>query len=289
MDLVIVTGMSGAGKNTAIKLLEDYGYFCVDNLPVRLIDKFADLALESPETMNRIAIGIDTRGGQHLDEIADVMDRLSGRFASFSLLFMDANDECLLRRYQESRRVHPLAELTNSLEEAFNVERDLLQGLRERADYVIDTSFLRPQQLQSRLYEIFIRNSSFKSLNVTVMTFGYKYGIPEESDYVIDVRFLPNPFYDESLREKTGLEEEVRAYVLNNSSGGKFMDMLTDMFRFILAESVKSGKNSVVIAIGCTGGRHRSVSVAWELYERLRSEEASGLNLYHRDIDKNRR
>jgi len=289
MDLVIITGMSGAGKNTAIKLLEDCGFFCVDNLPVRLLDKFADLALETPETMNRIAIGIDTRGGQHLDEAVQVIERLSGRFGHFTLLFMDANDECLLRRYKESRRVHPLADLTYSLDEAINVERDLLQGLREKADHVIDTSFLRPQQLQSRLYEIFIKNTAYKSLNVTIMTFGYKYGIPEESDYVIDVRFLPNPFYDEKLRDLSGLDAPVRDYALNNPAGEKFMGMLIDMFRFILAESEKAGKNSVVIAIGCTGGRHRSVSVACGLFEALNAEEAPGVTLYHRDIDKTRR
>ena len=284
MDLVIVTGMSGSGKNTAIKILEDFGFFCVDNLPVRLLDKFADLALESPEGMQRVAIGIDVRGGQHLDEALEAIDHLKGRVSHFSLLFMDANEDCLLRRYKESRRVHPLADLTHSLEEAFSVERDLLAGLREAADVVIDTSFLLTRDLQTRLNEIYIQNTSYKSLNVTIMTFGYKYGIPEESDYVVDARILPNPYYDEKLRDLSGLDEPVRDYALGNPAGQEFLRLLKELFGFILKEAENGGRNSVVIAVGCTGGHHRSVTLARALADRL-DRSKYNIVVSHRDID----
>ena len=286
MECIIVTGMSGSGKNTAFRMLEDFGYFCVDNLPAKLIDKFMDLALDRPDTMERVVLGIDIRGGENIRSVMEVLEPLFEKHLIFRMLFLDASDECLIRRYKESRRVHPLAESGRSLEESIALEREMLKPLRDRSDYVIDTSLMLTRELQNRLYDIFIDNAVYKNLNVTVLSFGYKYGVPQEADIVLDARFLPNPFYDEHLRHLTGNDLPIRSYVLDNEEAATFLKKTEDLLDFLIPEFIRAGKNQLVIAVGCTGGRHRSVSVANCLYEHLKADESYGTSLIHRDVEK---
>ena len=286
MECIIVTGMSGSGKNTAFRMLEDFGYFCVDNLPVRLIDKFLDLALDRPDTMDRVVLGIDIRGGENIDHVMDMLEPLFEKHLIFRLLFLDSSDECLVRRYKESRRVHPLAESGRSLEESIALERERLRPLRERADVVIDTSMMLTRELQNRLYDIFVNNMVYKSLNVTVLSFGYKFGIPQEADMVLDVRFLPNPYYEEKLRNLTGNDPAIQAYVLDNPEAAEFLEKTEALLDFLIPQFIRSGKNQLTIAVGCTGGKHRSVSVSNRLYEHLLKDTSYGSSLIHRDVDK---
>lgn len=288
MDMIIVTGMSGSGKGTAFKMLEDMGFFCVDNLPVKLADRFLDMTLTSDNTRDKIALGIDIRGGENIDTMLETLEQLFEKHKMFKMLYMDAGDECLIRRYKESRHVHPLYESAGSLEEAIHLERKKLEPVKKKADYVIDTSYLLTRDLQNRLKDIFENHEGFKNLNVTVMTFGFKNGVPQEADFVFDVRFLPNPHYDPELRPHTGNEKIIQDYVLNNAAAGEFMDRLTGMFRFLIPQFMKAEKNQLVIAVGCTGGKHRSVSVGNRLYEALKTDHSYGCNLIHRDLEKNR-
>lgn len=288
MDMIIVTGMSGSGKGTAFKMLEDRGYFCVDNLPVKLLDRFLDLMNTAEGAKDKIALGIDIRGGENIDSMLETLEQLFGKHRMFKMLYMDASDECLIRRYKESRHVHPLYETAGSLEEAIHLERKKLEPVRKRADYVIDTSFLLTRELQNRLKDIFENHGSFKNLNVTVMTFGFKNGVPQEADFVFDVRFLPNPHYDPVLRPHTGNEKIIQDYVLNNPEAEEFLDKLFAMFRFLIPQFMKAEKNQLVIAVGCTGGKHRSVSVGNRLYEALKEDTSYGCNLIHRDLNRNR-
>ncbi len=286
MECIIVTGMSGSGKNTAFRMLEDFGYFCVDNLPAKLIDKFMDLALDRPDTMDRVVLGIDVRGGENIRSVMEVLEALFEKHLIFRMLFLDASDECLIRRYKESRRVHPLSESGRSMEEAIVLEREMLKPLRDRADYVIDTSLMLTRELQNRLYDIFINNAVYKNLNVTILSFGYKYGVPQEADMVLDARFLPNPYYEEHLRDLTGNDPPIRSYVLDNEEAGIFMKKAEDLLDFLIPAFIRSGKNQLVVAVGCTGGRHRSVSVANCLFEHLKADDSYGSSLIHRDVDK---
>ena len=286
MECIIVTGMSGSGKNTAFRMLEDFGYFCVDNLPAKLIDKFMDLALDRPDTMDRVVLGIDVRGGENIRSVMEVLEALFEKHLIFRMLFLDASDECLIRRHKESRRVHPLSESGRSMEEAIVLEREMLKPLRDRADYVIDTSLMLTRELQNRLYDIFINNAVYKNLNVTILSFGYKYGVPQEADMVLDARFLPNPYYEEHLRDLTGNDPPIRSYVLDNEEAGIFMKKAEDLLDFLIPAFIRSGKNQLVVAVGCTGGRHRSVSVANCLFEHLKADDSYGSSLIHRDVDK---
>ena len=286
MECIIVTGMSGSGKNTAFRMLEDFGYFCVDNLPAKLIDKFMDLALDRPDTMDRVVLGIDVRGGENIRSVMEVLEALFEKHLIFRMLFLDASDECLIRRYKESRRVHPLSESGRSMEKAIVLEREMLKPLRDRADYVIDTSLMLTRELQNRLYDIFINNAVYKNLNVTILSFGYKYGVPQEADMVLDARFLPNPYYEEHLRDLTGNDPPIRSYVLDNEEAGIFMKKAEDLLDFLIPAFIRSGKNQLVVAVGCTGGRHRSVSVANCLFEHLKTDDSYGSSLIHRDVDK---
>ena len=286
MECIIVTGMSGSGKNTAFRMLEDFGYFCVDNLPARLIDKFMDLALDRPDTMDRVVLGIDVRGGENIRNVMEVLEPLFEKHLIFRMLFLDSSDECLIRRYKESRRVHPLSESGRSLEESIALEREMLKPLRDRADYVIDTSLMLTRELQIRLYDIFVNNAVYKNLNVTVLSFGYKYGVPQEADIILDARFLPNPFYEEHLRDLTGNDPPIRSYVLDNREAELFLEKTEDLLDFLIPEFIRAGKNQLVIGIGCTGGRHRSVAVANCLYEHLKKDDTYGSSLIHRDADK---
>ncbi len=288
MRFVIVTGVSGAGKSTALKMLEDARYFCVDNPPIQLLEKFASLLPEiHGEDVQNVALGIDARSGRALDELEVVLDRMKEAGYEFEILFLDAEDNVLVKRYKETRRSHPLA-MTGRVDEGIRIEREKMHFLKERADYIIDTSYLLTRELKQEVEKIFVDNQEFCNLMVSVLSFGFKYGIPADADLVFDVRFLPNPYYVDELRPLTGMEDSVFEYVMNSSAAQEFADRLEDMVRFLIPHYVKEGKTNLVIAIGCTGGKHRSVTLARELYERLLKSGQYGFRLEHRDIEKDR-
>jgi len=283
MRFVIVTGMSGGGKRTALKMLEDVGFYCVDNLPVALIEKFVELIVTPNSEITKVALGLDVRAGQSFEEVEDILGNLRKNGYSFDLLFMEATDSVLLKRYKESRRMHPLSP-EGRVEEGIGKERKILGPIREISDYVIDTSNLLTRELKEELDRIFVKNEEYNSLMVTVMSFGFKYGIPADADLVFDVRFLPNPFYIDELKHKTGQDKEVQDYVMGFEEAKQFSEKLTDMIRFLIPNYVKEGKYQLVIAVGCTGGKHRSVTLANELYSRLKDHGEYGLTIAHRDI-----
>jgi len=285
MRLVIVTGMSGAGKATALKILEDTGYFCVDNLPVPFIDKFAELTASGNSEITKVAIGIDVRSGKVLSRLEQILEQLTGQGIPYEILFLDASDEVLVKRYKETRRMHPLAE-SGRIEQGIALERERLVFLKKHADYIIDTSKLLVRELKQELDKIFVQNREFKNLMITVMSFGFKYGIPSDADLVFDVRFLPNPYYYEELRKLTGNDRAIQDFVMGYEMAHVFLDKLDDMIRFLVPNYVLEGKNQLVVAIGCTGGKHRSVTLANKLYERLQNQNDYGVNLEHRDIGK---
>lgn len=288
MRFVIVTGVSGAGKTAALKMLEDARYFCVDNLPIPLIEKFASLMPEiHGEDVKNVALGIDARSGRSLDELEVVLDRMKAAGYEFEILFMDAEDKVLIKRYKETRRSHPLA-MTGRVDDGIYLEREKMEFLRKRADYIIDTSHLLTRELKQEIEKIFVDNKEFSNMMVSVLSFGFKYGIPADADLVFDVRFLPNPYYVDELRPLTGLDDSVFRYVMGNDTARLFADKLEDMIGFLIPNYVKEGKTSLVIAIGCTGGKHRSVSIARELYRRLSGNTGYGFRLEHRDAEKDR-
>lgn len=284
MRFVIVTGMSGGGKSTALKMLEDAGFYCVDNLPVSLIEKFIELISMPNSEISKVAMGIDVRSGQSFREAASILAQQKERGYQFEILFMDAEDNALIKRYKETRRVHPLA-AEGRLEDGVQKERKVLEDIKRIADYVIDSSNLLTRELKAELDRIFVENGEYNNLMVTVMSFGFKHGLPADADLVFDVRFLPNPFYIDELKTKTGKDKEVQEYVMSFAEAGSFLDKLTDMVRFLMPNYVKEGKYRLVIAIGCTGGRHRSVTLANELYKRMKKEGKYGIKLYHRDLN----
>lgn len=285
MKLVIVTGMSGAGKSTAMKMMEDMGYFCVDNLPVSFLDKFVELfvAAKMPET--NVAIGMDVRSGMDLEEAQSILEKMESVEFGFEILFLDASDAVLVKRYKETRRSHPLAK-DERVDKGIERERKRMAMLKKQADYIIDTSNLLTRELKMELEKIFVRRENYNSMMVTVLSFGFKYGIPADSDIVMDVRFLPNPYYDPQLRPLTGNDEAIQDFVMNCPQAGEFIDKLDDMVEFLIPHYIEEGKNQLVIAIGCTGGKHRSVTLANELYRRLDKDREYGLKVEHRDITK---
>lgn len=285
MRLVIVTGMSGAGRTTALKMLEDAGYFCVDNLPVPFIDKFAELTASGNSEITKVAIGIDIRSGKSLSQLEQILERLTAEHIDYEILFLDASDDVLVKRYKETRRMHPLAE-SGRVEQGITLERERLGFLKKHADYIIDTSQLLTRELKQELDKIFVQNREFKNLMITVLSFGFKYGIPADADLVFDVRFLPNPYYVENLRPKTGEEKEIQDYVKQGGTADIFLGKLYDMLDFLIPNYVLEGKNQLVIGIGCTGGKHRSVTIANAVYEHLKQQKGLGVKLYHRDIEK---
>lgn len=286
MRLVIVTGLSGAGKTTALKMLEDARYFCVDNLPIPLMGKFVSLMAGSQgEEVQNAAIGIDARSGRALDEMEVELDKLSRLGQKFEILFLDADDRVLVKRYKESRRSHPLA-MAGRVDEGIRQERKKMEFLKERADYIIDTTHLLTRELRKEIDRIFVDNGKFRNMVISVLSFGFKYGIPEDADLVFDVRFLPNPYYVDELRPHTGMDEDVYQYVMENQVAKEFAVKLEDMVKFLIPNYVKEGKTSLVIAIGCTGGKHRSVTLARVLYDRLLETKEYGIRLEHRDIGK---
>lgn len=285
MQVVILTGMSGAGKSTALKMMEDMGYFCMDNLPVALIEKFMELADREDGQFQNVAISIDIRNGQALGELQDVLQHLKQKNQAPKILFLDASDLVLVKRYKESRRNHPLAG-NNRIAQGIEEERERIHFLRDQADYIIDTSQLLTRELKAELESIFQRGSDYTNLFITVLSFGFKYGIPVDSDLVFDVRFLPNPYYIEELRPKTGNDPEIQQFVMEKSQATEFLNKLEDMLRFLIPNYIDEGKNQLVISIGCTGGKHRSVTLANALYERLKKNANYGLRVEHKDISR---
>ena len=285
MRLLILTGMSGAGKSTALKMLEDMGYYCVDNLPIQLLKSFVDLSDRQEFKRQRVVVGIDIRSGETLSLLSDILSELEQDGKKVDVLFMDAEEDVLVNRYKETRRTHPLSQ-SERIYTGIEKERQAMQFLKERADYIIDTSHLLPRDLKGELEKIFVEDKNYESLFVTIMSFGFKYGIPADADLVFDVRFLPNPYYVEELRPKTGNDREIQQFVMRHPQAHVFLNKLEDMIRFLIPNYISEGKNRLVIAIGCTGGKHRSVTLANELYQRLSQDEGHGLKIEHRDIEK---
>lgn len=286
MRCVIVTGMSGAGKSTALKMLEDVGYFCVDNLPVPLIPKMADLLRVPGIEINKAALGVDIRSGQSFEELEKVLEELDSTGMQYEILFLESSDDVLIKRYKETRRFHPLAGNEGRVDQGIRMERQRIQFLRKRADYLIDTSHMLTRELKAELNKIFVQNKEYKNLYISVLSFGFKYGIPADADLVFDVRFLPNPYYIEELRPKSGNDKEVRDYVMQNEKANVFLEKLSDMVEFLIPNYILEGKTQLVIGIGCTGGKHRSVTLANELFRVLSKNENYGVRIEHRDIGK---
>ena len=283
MRFVVVTGMSGGGKATAIRMLEDEGYYCVDNLPVRLIDKFTELMFMPGSEISKVVLGLDVRADQPFAYVEDVLAKLREKGYPYEILFMDASDETLIKRYKETRRAHPMAP-DGRVEDGIRAEREVLRGIKANADYVIDTSRLLTRELKEELVKIFLENRSYNSLMISVTSFGFKKGIPVDADLVFDVRFLPNPYYVENMRKLTGLDDPVRQFVLSYGQSAEFLDRTEGLLRFLIPHYIEEGKRQLITAIGCTGGCHRSVVLAGALCERLRGSDSFAVRLSHRHL-----
>ena len=287
MRFVIVTGMSGAQKSSVLKMLEDEGYFCVDNLPVPLITKFAQFSWHEENMISKVALGIDIRSRRHLSMLESELEEVRESGYSYEILFLDCSTKQLVKRYKETRRRHPLGKGAR-LEDAIADEREQLSFLREQSDYIIDTSNLLIRDLKAEISKILVEGRVYENFFISLLSFGYKYGIPSDADLVFDVRFLPNPFYVDELRPLTGNDERVSSYVLQSEDSQVFLDKLSDFITFLIPRYITEGKNGLVVAIGCTGGKHRSVTITNELYERLKKLPYS-IKAEHRDIDRDTR
>lgn len=287
MRLVIVTGMSGAGKSSVLKMLEDAGYFCVDNLPIQLIYKFVQLTFQGTEKFDKVALGVDIRSGQALEELEIILGQMKIDGYQHEILFLDASTEVLVKRYKETRRTHPLSG-AGRVEQGIEAERIKLEFLKKKADVIIDTSKLLIRELKTQIDQIYVEDKKFNNFIITVVSFGFKYGIPMDSDLVFDVRFLPNPYYIPKLKNLTGNDKLVQDYVMEPKMAEAFLNKLDDMITFLIPNYIAEGKNQLVISIGCTGGKHRSVTLANELVKRLQHLEY-GLKVEHRDIEKDSR
>lgn len=286
MRFVIVTGMSGAGKSTALKTLEDMGFFCVDNLPVMLIEKFAEISHDDKLEVDNVAIGVDIRSGEALGQLSICLEELKRRNYNYEILFLDANEKALVKRFKETRRKHPLSK-GGRINEGIVREREKIEFLKQRADYIIDTSTLLTRELNTELEKIFIKGEVYNNIIITLMSFGFKYGIPRDSDLVFDARFLPNPYYVPELRPLTGNDAPVAEMVCGCDEYKMFMDKLMDMLTNLLPLYKREGKNQLVISVGCTGGKHRSVTVVNDLFKRFESLPYTS-RIYHRDITKDK-
>ena len=284
MRFVIVTGMSGAGKSSVLKMLEDMGYFCVDNLPVRLIPKLTKIVIEESKTIDRAALGIDIRNLQGLSELDDILDEMKEAGYCYEILFLDADSNVLVKRYKETRRNHPLA-LQGRVDKAIIAEREELAFIKKRADYIMDTSHMLVRELKHEIDRIFLDNEEYENFFVTILSFGFKYGIPADSDLVFDVRFLPNPYYIPELKPLTGNDREVYDYVMESEQARIFDKKLFEMISFLIPNYIIEGKNQLVVSVGCTGGKHRSVTIANALAKRMNQLPYSK-KVEHRDIEK---
>lgn len=283
MQFVIVTGMSGAGKSTVLKFLEDLGFFCVDNLPPLLIPKFAEVCFKAGSDINKVALGIDIRGGKLFDDLFVGLNNL-GEDYKYSILFLDTTNKVLLNRYKETRRNHPLSK-GDSIITGINKERSLLSEIKDKANYILDTTYTLPRQLKEQINDIFLANKPFSNLTITILSFGFKYGIPYDADLVFDVRFIPNPFYIAELKEQTGNEKPVQDYVMSHEVSIEFLKKLKDLIDYLIPYYIKEDKNQLIIGIGCTGGKHRSVTLVNKLYNHLH-ENSHSVIINHRDINK---
>ena len=290
MELLIVTGMSGSGKSTAINALEDMGYYCVDNLPPKIIPSFIDLSKHKSEMLNLLAVVTDSRGGELFSDITEVLDGFDKEGMDYKIIFFDTSNDEIIRRYKENRRSHPLYFHENnilSLDSAIAKEREMLSNIKSRADYVIDTTYMSSAQLRQKLDSILLRPDK-KGLKIQFMSFGFKYGFAAEADIVFDIRCLPNPFYEKELKDKTGLNQEVKDYVLKTDEAKEFYVKIVDFLKFSLPLYKKEGKSNIVIAFGCTGGKHRSVTFA-ELIAKTIKAEGFDVIVNHKDIEKKNR
>jgi UPF0042 nucleotide-binding protein len=283
MKFLIVTGLSGAGKSLSIKYLEDLGYFCVDNLPPALIVKFAELWSQSKSNAENIALVIDIRGGKFFDQLQTSLEELKNAGFDYEVLFLEASDDILIKRFKASRRQHPLA-VDGRIIRGIKAERRKLEHIKSKASFIIDTTNMLPSDLKDEMKHLFVEGGTSEGINISVVSFGFKYGIPLDSDMVFDVRFLPNPYYIESLKKYSGMDEGVRSYVMKWPEAVEFMNKLVDMVEFLIPNFIKEGKSQLVISIGCTGGRHRSVTMVNMLSQKLK-ENKHRVMTEHRDIE----
>ncbi len=282
MNFLIISGMSGAGKSRAAATLEDLGYYCVDNLPIALIPRFAEICLAATERYERVALVTDVRAGGDFQRLFYSLDSIADMGCSYRILFLDTDTSTLIRRFKETRRKHPLMERGVSMSDAIEHERKLLSTLRDRADFVVDTTSLSSAGLREQILALFSGLDNGNAFEVVVQSFGFKYGIPADSDLVFDVRFLPNPYYEMSLREKNGTDPDVRAYVFQDGAADNLMKHLISLVDFLLPHYAAEGKSNVIISVGCTGGMHRSVAIAEALSEHLKKENFDVVSI-HRD------
>ena len=283
MEFIIISGLSGAGKSKAASFMEDMGFFCVDNLPAPLIPKFAELGMAGTGEYDRVVLVTDVRSGTNFSALFQSLEALKGMKCPYRILYMDASDDVIIKRYKETRRSHPLAEECDSLEGAIALERRMLAPLRERAEFVVDTSDLSTAKLRGELLRLFGRGSQEGAMTVSVTSFGFKHGLPREADLVFDVRFLPNPYYVQELRPRTGLDDGVRDYVFSGGAAGEFLEKLQDLVGFLVPKYVEEGKTALVVAVGCTGGHHRSVAIAHALAAYIRGR-GYPVTESHRDL-----
>lgn len=286
MRFVVITGVSGAGKSLTVKYLEDMGFFCVDNLPPSLIPKFAEVCINAKEKMEKVALVMDIRGGELLRDFFPGLTALEEAGIAYDILFLDSTDEVLIKRFKESRRSHPLSP-DGRIIVGIDKERQILNEIKFKAKYVIDTSNLLPKQLRSELVQIVTEGKKYEGLIVSVISFGFKYGIPIDCDLIFDVRFIPNPYYIEALKKQSGYDSQVKDYVLNFEETKSFINKLQDMLEFLIPNYIKEGKNQLIIGIGCTGGRHRSVAITNEMGRLLNENHSTVVD--HRDIYKDNR
>jgi len=283
MKFIIVTGLSGAGKSQVVRALDDLGFYCVDNIPPALIPEFARMYYSASNKINRVALVSDIRTGDMFGEFLSCLDELSAHSYEYEILFLQASDEVLIKRYKETRRRHPLSVDGERVTDAISAEREVMEPVQKRATHTIDTSNLSNAQLKERIFSLYKSDKPFEGIFVNVLSFGFKYGVPLDSDLVFDVRFLPNPFYIPELKPKTGLESDVSDYVLKYEQTTEFLAKLSEMIEFLLPHYVHEGKSQLVVSIGCTGGQHRSVAIAEEFARRLRAG-SHHVSVAHRDL-----
>lgn len=284
MKILIVTGMSGAGKSSVLNMLEDAGYFCVDNLPIPLLPELIRLTVKDNPQIDKAAMGVDIRSGESLSRMEEILEKLRSFGHEPEILFLDCSTPVLVKRYKETRRTHPLAS-AGRVDKGIELEREKLKTIRGKAKVILDTSNLLVRELKAQIDSIYIKKAPFDNFMVTILSFGFKYGIPADVDLVFDVRFLPNPFYIPNLKHKTGNEKEVYDFVMESETAGEFLKKLKEMLLFLIPNYIQEGKNQLVIGIGCTGGQHRSVALANALKQELEKTDY-GIKLEHRDCEK---